>query len=487
VPSDRYVLTLCPATGGDLDPTSLRGCAIADAHARFRRMAGDDVLLAPGLDVGAARGRLEALGIGFDWERTADVGDPAIERWAQWLIGKLEAAKLTYQRQGEGWLLRSGKLHGESERRLDELEGWSGAARAGQRRLLEHVDDPGDSGSELEQSLSKLAASGWNVDAKKDKGPPAVFYAAGDMPLARGDDWRAAGAIHPRLAAALTLLLTAVPPQERADALPGRAAPRLPALAVVGEGADEALLDMRTTAKALREVGGLDLPSGEPLGPVIAAARLTLRAQRPADAPAAADGGPPARESAGSPANGAVPTTSASDPSALATTHGSDAVRFALLHAAAPSKRFRGGDDVVGYAARFLAQLRERATERLDGTAVGTRIDGDDPLRRRLAGWCDTAVARTAENYERLDMHRATRNAIELLARIEDFEARAAERDDGLGDADREAVAVALAVLAQLLVPLAPAAAAEVWKRAGRDGSPDTAAWPGLQREPAAA
>ncbi len=474
--SDPYVLTLRPTAGGDFDLSSARACAIADGYARFRRMRGDDVLFAASLAGDAASAGLRGLEIAFDEAGAIAAGDPAIERWAHWLLERLDAAGLIYKRTGEGWRLRCGKLHAESERRLGELTGWSDPALAGQRELLEHVDDPGDSGDELEQSLSKLAAAGWKVDAKKDKGPPEVFFAAGDMPLARGDDWRAAGAVHPRLAAALAPLLAAVAPSRREGELSEQVAEvvrRLPALAVVeaGEASATALLDVRTIAKALRDVGGLDLPAGEPLGPVLASAPYGLRAT----AKPASNGGDPA---------------TASDPSdlgALLAVHGADAVRFALLHAAGPEKPFHGGDDVVGYASRFLTELGELATARLDGSTAGARIDPADGLRRRLAGWCDTAAARIAENYERLDMQRATRNAIELLARIRDFDARVAEQRGEVEGADREAIAVAMALLAQLLTPLAPGAAANLWRHAGREGSPADAPWPTPQREPATA
>jgi hypothetical protein len=469
--SDQYVLTLRPTSGGDLDLSSLRGCATADAYARFRRLRGDDVLFVTGLGAVEPGGRLGALAIELDVERAVPEGDPAIERWARWLVEQLDAAGLIYQRTGEGWWLRSGKLHQESERRLEELTGWSEAALAGQRDLLRHVDDPGDSGNELEQSLSKLAAAGWKVDAKKDKGPPEVFFAAGDMPLVAGDE-RRTGAIQPRFAVALALLVAAVPPAQRDGAPPEQLAEvvrRLPALAVAapGDGVDAALLDLRTIAKALRDAGGLDLPAGEPLGPVLASGPFRLRATA---------------------LNGSDPGAAASPGvEELIAAHGADAVRFAMLHAAAPEKSFRGGDDVVGYAATFLGRLREVAASRLDGSTVGERIDQDDGLRRRLAGWCDTALARTTENYERLDMHRATRNAVELLARIEDFAARVSERRGDVTGADGQAVAVALAVLAQLLAPLAPGTASDVWRLSGRDGSPADAAWPSAQREPAAA
>jgi hypothetical protein len=456
VPSNPYVLTLSATSGGDRDLSSLRGHAIADAHVRFRRMTGDDVLFEPEAD------------------------DATVERWGQWLLERLEAADGIYQRGGEGWRLRSGKLHEESERRLAELSGWSDKALDGQRELLKHVDDPGDSGNELEQSLSKLAAAGWNVDSKKDKGPPAVFYAAGDLPMASGDDWRAPGALHPRFAAALALLVAALPPDRRSgdpDEQGAELAARLPALAVVGDGTSAALLDLRTIAKALRDAGALELGDGEPVAPALLHGSFKLRAVKRKRAASAN----------GAAAEPATATADPSDPAALIAAHGEDAIRFALLHAAAPAKRFAATDDVLGYAAGFLTSVREFAAPRLDGVAAGTGIEDSDALRRRLAGWCDTAVAKSTENHERLELHRATRNAIALLARIEDFDARVAAERGELAGADREAVAAALAVLARLLAPLAPAAATELWRSAGHDGSPGDAAWPSGWREPAAA
>jgi hypothetical protein len=444
------VFTTCPASGGDLG--AMRGFAVADACARA---AGDTVAFASA----------DAL---------PTASDPTVERWAQWLIGKLETDGSAYQRAGEGWRLRTGKLHEESERRLGELAGWSEEAIAGQRKLLEHVDDPGDDGTDLEQSLSKLAAAGWSVDSKKDKKAPAVHYAAGDLPLARGDDWRASGAIHPRLAAALGFFLAALPEEARAtDAPDGQAAAlaaALPAFAVAGPDDAAALLDIRTVAKALRDIGGLDLPDGEPVDPVLVVGKVRLRPAPSAKGAAAAngatptDGGPPADDGAAQAAAAA-----ANDPAKLMAAHGAEAVRFALLHAAAPEKRFRGGDDVVGYAARFLAELSELAAARVDGSAPGGEIDLDDGLRRRLAGWCATATARTAENYERRDLHRATRNAITLLARIRDFDAAASELRGELSGGDRAAVAAALAGLGRLLGPLAPDAAAALAQPAPRD------------------
>jgi hypothetical protein len=471
VPTDAYVLVPAASVGGEADLAALRGFAVADAHARFRRQRGEDVLLALALDAQAAdllRPRLDALGLAVDWERSPTTADPAVERWAQWLIGKLEEAGRA-ERHGDGWRLSGNAAHEESERRLAELPSWSDAALAEQRELLKHVDAPADEGDELEQSLSKLAAAGWSVEAKgaKAKEEPAAHFAAGHLPLATGEDWRAPGAVHPRLAAALTPLVAAVAPDERGDAPPAELARSLPAaLTVALQDSGAALLDLRTLAKALRDVGALDLADGEPLGPVLASGRLRLRAVR---------------------RRGDDQSLDLASGDALVAACGGDAVRFALLHAAAPEKRFNGAADLLGYAARFVEQLREYAAPRIAGADPVARIDAGDGLRRRLVGWCDTAVARSGENHERLALHRATRNAAQLLQRIQDFDRRVTEHRGELAGADAEAVGVALTVLARLAAPLVPAAAEELWS-ATAAGEPLTdAGWPALQREPAAA
>ncbi len=458
--TDAYVISHSPTAGGDLDLSRLRGCVIADAYARFRRQRGDGVLFAPVLDV-AARGELDALAVAADWDRALTVADPVVERWAQWLIGKLEGVGKVEERD-DGWRLRTAPLHAENERRLDELNDWSDAALAGQRELLRHVDAPAEDGDELEQSLSKLAAAGWKIEAKgaKAKKEPEVHFAAGDLPLATGADWRAPGAIHPRLAAALAPFLATLAPDERAEAQPGDAALGrwLPAAQTVADAESAAaLLDIRTIAKALRDAGGIELADGEPLGPTLLYGPLRL-------------------EGAAS-SNGTVAAAQKAEKSIaeLVEAHGADAVRFALLHAAAPTKPFAGGDDVVSYAAAFLTELRSFADPRLGGADAEARIDLDDGLRRRLAGWCDTAVGRVAENYERVDLHRATRNAIELLARIRQFEQMVAAHRGVVAGDDRAATATALTVLLQLLAPLAPTAVGDV------------TGWPSVQRESATA
>lgn len=650
---DSYLFASPLTVGGDLDATVLRGYALADAQARFRRARGEDVLFALAIDGfgsqpkppegqgarewldarrDALRAQLEALGMSLDRERGADTSDPAHYRWSQLLFTRLLEADLAYQRGGRGWFLRTSSFNEENDRRLDELAGWSDAARAAQRELLRRVEgqeleaqaldgtalrlftahperigeaefvglspslpeidrwtggDGAEGGADVDalrkrieelrnrdwsttpadelpvvevgmsaqvpgvpqplpilvspsidvrfgpaatvgvpaadaadkalaRDLPKLGGLAWKTDAKPPKTAPTVRFLAQDMPLSRGRAWgapvpvvhcercgavplpaerlpleppadvdlaargnpladsaefmettcprcdgparRDAGTIHPRFGAAWLVLALAVPPAARAEAAVehedvGRWLPT--AQTVVDAGASAALLDARTVAKALRDAGALTgLDDGEPHGPTLMHAPLELDG--------AGLGG-------------------------LIEAHGGDAVRFALLLAAAPEKRFAGGDAAIHQAEGFLAELRAFAEPRLDGAPPpDTRIDAGDGLRRRLARWCDTAVQRSTENHERGAMHRATRNAIELLARIQDFERRVAEHREVAGP-DREAAAVALGVLLRLLAPLAPAVAAELWRTAGHPGAPADAPWPALQREPAPA
>jgi len=611
--TDAYVFVTSPAVGGELDLTRLRGYALADAHARFRRMRGEDVLFAAAFESAeqrdALRSRLDALGISFDSDRSLVVDDPNVYRWSQWLLVKLLEADLAYQR-GDGWYLRNTAFNEENDRRVSEVDGWDDSVREAQRALLHRIDgfdfdvkaldgttlsvftghpeavadaefvglsarrpeldgwlddpdvrrrveelrgrdwndtpldqmpvveigmsvqvpsvaqplpilvspaidvrfgpaailgipsaDPVDKA--LAKALPKMGGLAWKVESKPPKTTAAVRYLTDDMPLTAsgaggapvplvdcdrcgvvgvpleqlpvepsaegaaeatecptcgGSARRVSGSIHPRLTGAWLELALAVPPADRAEAMfeseeLGR---RLPTTqTVLDPGGSSALLDMRTVAKALRDLGPLSaLADGEPHGPALMHGPLAFEDGTAETALEAGDG---------------------------------DALRFALLFAAAPTKPFAGRADAVRQARAFLDDLRAFAQTRLGGVALDTQIDGDDGLRRRLAGWCDTAVARVTENVERLELHRATRNVVELSARIRDYEQRVAAHRGEVAGADREASAVALLTLVRLLAPLAPGLAAELWAAAGIEGSVHEAAWPRVQRPVATA
>ncbi|HWX44292.1 MAG TPA: class I tRNA ligase family protein [Solirubrobacteraceae bacterium] len=196
------------------------------------------------------------------------------------------------------------------------------------------------------------------------------------------------------------------------------------------------------------------------------------------------------------------------DPNELVATVGADTVRLAVLHAASPGRIFNWNEQPVRYCQIFLKKLYGYAEGRLrewspsapspaeqasttgattgangasDGREAGAdpRIDPSDKLRRRLANWCSVACEKVTENYEGLEMQRAAHNTMLLLTRIQDFEQRALDKRGGeLEDADREAVVAALLTLVQMLAPIAPHVAEELWSLAGRDTLVSNAPWP---------
>ena len=159
---------------------------------------------------------------------------------------------------------------------------------------------------------------------------------------------------------------------------------------------------------------------------------------------------------------------------------GADALRFAMLHAAAPAKAFTWDESMLTFSTGFLRRLWAYAEPRLSAASSSTadEIDLDDGLRRKLATWCNTAIERITQDYAALDMHRATRNLMTLFTRIEDFESRVVARRAEPTPEDREAIVYALRLLVRLLAPVAPHLAEELWARSGSEGFVADAGWP---------
>jgi leucyl-tRNA synthetase len=162
---------------------------------------------------------------------------------------------------------------------------------------------------------------------------------------------------------------------------------------------------------------------------------------------------------------------------------GADAVRVSILYAASPRNDFHWNEEPVRYCTAFLEELWDYAAPRLErwgelDPSLTERVDASDELRRKLVRWCDKARENVGEAIEGLEMKRAVEHVMALLGRVREFEGRAAARDGGSGPADEAAVALALRLLVQLVAPLAPHVAEELWARCGEDRLLATMPWP---------
>jgi leucyl-tRNA synthetase len=188
------------------------------------------------------------------------------------------------------------------------------------------------------------------------------------------------------------------------------------------------------------------------------------------------------------------------DPDELIDRYGADTVRLAVLYAARPQRSLNWSDSAVLRCHRFLshvweyshsaADLRSAAESGADperaGEAAGSAGHGEqvrdttEHLRLRLSKWCEAAVEKTTEDMESLEMHSAVRNVMRLFDRIKDFEKRVLARQGELGRANLNALVEALTVLAQMLGPLAPHLAEELWIAFGHDEHSAQTPWPGV-------
>ncbi len=168
-------------------------------------------------------------------------------------------------------------------------------------------------------------------------------------------------------------------------------------------------------------------------------------------------------------------------PDELVDRFGADAVRLAAMRAAAPRHAMRWDEDEVSSCHRFLVRLWRFVHARLDvwsgGQDVGV-IDRSDRLRSRLARWCDVAVAKITAELDELQPHRAARNVMRMLTRIEDFDASVMAKRNRVAGPDAEALACALSLLLRLAEPLTPHIAEELWCKSGHTTPLCETAWP---------
>jgi leucyl-tRNA synthetase len=160
---------------------------------------------------------------------------------------------------------------------------------------------------------------------------------------------------------------------------------------------------------------------------------------------------------------------------------GADTLRVAMLYAAAPKNDFHWNEEPVRYCAAFVEELWEYAAPWLRRwTELGgpDQIDAGDKLRRRLVKWCDMARANVTETLEQLEMKRAVEHVMALFGKLREFERRAVDARGALEPADEAALAIGLRLLVQLVAPMAPHTAEELWSLCGEPTMLAATPWP---------
>jgi len=153
---------------------------------------------------------------------------------------------------------------------------------------------------------------------------------------------------------------------------------------------------------------------------------------------------------------------------------GADAVRFAVLAAAAPERDVNWSDGALLHAAEFLARLRRFGT-----SIEGAQSPGDgvstQPLRDKLIGWVGTGAHKVTANLLRHQYHLVPRNLEMLFDRLNHF---AQKTGSARSRVDVDALRSAWGVFVRLLCPVAPHLAEELWEGLGREAFVSRAPWP---------
>ena len=242
---------------------------------------------------------------------------------------------------------------------------------------------------------------------------------------------------------------------------------------VAGSDSGNFVFDQRTVTKALRDIGPLDfLTDGEPFAGCLFHEMVI------------SDGRKMSKH-----------LGNVVDPDELVQRYGADTVRLAVLYAARPQRSLNWSDSAVLRCNRYLTQVWEYTVAKLlaadaareaasaqDGAGVAEDSVRDDTehLRLRLSKWREAAVEKMTEEMESLEMHSAVRNIMRLFDRIKDFEKRVIAKQGELNLANLEALVEALTLHAQMLGPLAPHLAEELWIALGQEEHGAQTPWPGV-------
>lgn len=163
------------------------------------------------------------------------------------------------------------------------------------------------------------------------------------------------------------------------------------------------------------------------------------------------------------------------DPTALVERYGADAVRWAVVTAAAPEQDLNWHEDLVVRAARFLSSVR-RLFGRHSFVFAGlpSALVERDRQRRRLASWVAAAERQTIGCLERHAIHIAAQQVSFLFDQIVKLE----REMEAAPTSDEEALAFGARAFLRLLAPFAPHLAEELWSEARGEGLLAAQSWP---------
>jgi leucyl-tRNA synthetase len=459
----------------------IRSYSIADAYARFTRARGLPTLFLLGFDAFGPAVEHEAIqvqstpaawvqsavaqrtdqfrrfGFSLDFSRTSCSSDPGTYRLSQELFLILLERGLI-DRTDSGWRLRlgayvqltDGRLGDAHDIPLSQPQAWGTPIPVIQCEACGAVPVPAD---QLPVLLPEdLRPTGTGNALKHNEDFLACTCPTCDAPARRETD-----TLDPYFDRLWQWLTPCVPPGTTKNLFDHPELARwLPAeQAIVGPDDGGLLFDRRASAKALRDCGLLSqLDADEPFAAV--AMHQSVKQANPRER-IHLDG--------------------------LIKHSGADALRLTLLFAAAPSTVLPWSARTLQYCHGWLGSFWSYALPRLqaldDLPAVDDR-QGAVALQGRLGRWSGIAVERVTENFEGLRTHRAVRNVMTLQLRIEDFEQRVIDQYGQLTPVDSRASADALVTAVQLLAPLAPHIAQELWAAAGQDGFVAATTWPDI-------
>ncbi|MEQ9505591.1 MAG: leucine--tRNA ligase [Hyphomonas sp.] len=238
------------------------------------------------------------------------------------------------------------------------------------------------------------------------------------------------------------------------------------------------LLYSRAFARAMRDVGELDLPAGEPFAGLFTQGMVTHETYKSADGkwlePDAVEkrDGAWVETATGAPVEaGAIEKMSKSkkntvDPDGIVATYGADVARWFMLSDSPPERDVEWTQSGVEGAGRFAQRVWSLADSLSDAPYPAPGEDAASLDLRRVSHRAAKAIDKAIEDFR---FNSAIASIYEWVNAL-----KKAEQSDGLLGARAEAISM----LARCLTPFMPHLAESVWERIGGKGLVSAAAWP---------